>query len=47
MYAPLAQSVEQLPLKQTVPGSSPGGRTVNKSRVHVYAEHVPDFSLAL
>ena len=30
MYAPLAQSVEQLPLKQTVPGSSPGGRTVNK-----------------
>ncbi len=25
--APIAQSVEQLPFKETVPGSSPGGRT--------------------
>ena len=25
--APIAQLVEQLPLKETVPGSSPGGRT--------------------
>jgi hypothetical protein len=24
---PIAQLAEQLPLKQTVPGSSPGGRT--------------------
>lgn len=31
IHAPLAQSVEQLPLKQTVPGSSPGGRTIQKS----------------
>ncbi len=26
-YAPIAQLVEQLPFKETVPGSSPGGRT--------------------
>ncbi len=26
-FAPIAQLVEQLPFKQTVPGSSPGGRT--------------------
>lgn len=31
IYAPIAQLVEQLPFKQTVPGSSPGGRT-KKSR---------------
>lgn len=29
--APLAQSVEQLPLKQTVAGSNPARRTRNKS----------------
>lgn len=28
-FAPIAQSVEQLPLKQMVPGSSPGGGTLN------------------
>jgi hypothetical protein len=27
LYAPIAQLVEQLPLKETVPGSSPGRRT--------------------
>ncbi len=27
IYPPIAQLVEQLPLKETVPGSSPGGRT--------------------
>ena len=26
--APIAQLVEQLPLKETVPGPSPGGRTI-------------------
>ena len=28
---PIAQLVEQLPFKETVPGSSPGGRTLNKN----------------
>ena len=28
-YAPIAQLVEQLPLKETVPGSSPGRRTTD------------------
>ena len=27
LYAPIAQSVEQLPFKQTVAGSNPAGRT--------------------
>ncbi len=27
MFPPIAQLVEQLPLKEMVPGSSPGGRT--------------------
>lgn len=31
-HAPIAQLVEQLPFKQMVPGSSPGGRTT-KSKV--------------
>ena len=29
--APIAQSVEQLPFKEKVPGSSPGGRTCEAS----------------
>lgn len=29
MYAPIAQLVEQLPLKEKVPGPSPGGSTKN------------------
>jgi hypothetical protein len=31
-YAPIAQPVEQLPFKQKVPGSNPGGRTINLCR---------------
>ena len=27
VFAPIAQLVEQLPFKEKVPGSSPGGRT--------------------
>lgn len=45
-YAPLAQSVEQLPLKQTVPGSSPGGRTQEKAG-QMSKDICPAFSLAL
>ena len=29
IYAPIAQLVEQIPLKDKVPGSSPGGGTKN------------------
>ncbi len=32
---PIAQSVEQLPLKQTVAGSSPAGRTKGKFKFRV------------
>ncbi len=37
-FEPLAQSVEQLPFKQLVPGSSPGGRTVicKKRKAYLY-----------
>jgi hypothetical protein len=28
-FAPIAQLVEQLPLKEMVPGSNPGGRTTS------------------
>ena len=31
-YAPIAQLVEQLPFKEFVPGSNPGGRTNKKER---------------
>jgi broad specificity phosphatase PhoE len=32
-HAPIAQLVEQLPLKETVPGSSPGRRTIERMKI--------------
>ncbi len=40
LFAPLAQLVEQLPLKEMVPGSNPGGRTLASSILLVYSIHI-------
>lgn len=37
LYAPIAQLVEQSPLKRTVEGSNPSGRTVGRVAELVYA----------
>jgi hypothetical protein len=39
--APIAQLVEQLPFKETVPGSNPGGGTPHGKGIHSYFHFAP------